>query len=287
VNIAFAPIVRRCQAEDASCTAKEGFLRDRQEIPARFPHRPPTKAVQRIPQQRRAMMPPDQRHLIALNVHEPVLVHRCGDRDYGRRLPHRVVEMDPVDEVAGAVRAAPIICAGKIPDISRQWRLQNVEASRRRRSCPHRMVPGRFVIRATRERGVGVPSSRSLATTTREALLILRTSASAMALRALLVELPGIEPAALPGNMPSERQFRPVSFRFIPARYLRFRFWVLKASRGRLRPRPSWASHQAARLLPADRSAQLSRSASCLRNTLINGDFGCQSGRLTVSPSRT
>ena len=31
---------------------------------------------------------------------------------------------------------------------------------------------GRFVIRATHERGVGVPSSRSLATATREALSV-------------------------------------------------------------------------------------------------------------------
>ena len=33
----------------------------------------------------------------------------------------------------------------------------------------HRLVLGRFVIRATHERGVGVPSSRSLATASREA----------------------------------------------------------------------------------------------------------------------
>ena len=42
----------------------------------------------------------------------------------------------------------------------------------RRRSCPHRLVPGRFVIRATHERGVGVPSSRSLATASREAFSV-------------------------------------------------------------------------------------------------------------------
>jgi hypothetical protein len=46
-----------------------------------------------------------------------------------------------------------------------------------------------------------------------------------------LLELPGIEPDALPGNMPSELQFRSVSFRFSPARYLRFRSRVLTASR--------------------------------------------------------
>jgi hypothetical protein len=38
------------------------------------------------------------------------------------------------------------------------------------------------------------------------------------------VELPGIEPDALPGLLPSELLFRYVSFRFVPARYLRFRF---------------------------------------------------------------
>ena len=45
------------------------------------------------------------------------------------------------------------------------------------------------------------------------------------------VELPGIEPAALPGNMPFELRFRYVAFRFSPARYLRFRSRVLTASR--------------------------------------------------------
>jgi len=36
------------------------------------------------------------------------------------------------------------------------------------------------------------------------------------------VELPGIEPDALPGNMCSEMQVHSVSFRFVPARHLRF-----------------------------------------------------------------
>ena len=34
-----------------------------------------------------------------------------------------------------------------------------------------------------------------------------------------LVELPGIEPASLPGQMPSEMRFRYVSFQFVPAEY--------------------------------------------------------------------
>ena len=75
MNVAFAPLVRCCQAEHTSRTAKEGFLRDRQDVPARLPHCPPAEAVQRIPRQRRAMIPPDQRHIIAVNVHEPILVY--------------------------------------------------------------------------------------------------------------------------------------------------------------------------------------------------------------------
>jgi hypothetical protein len=46
----------------------------------------------------------------------------------------------------------------------------------------------------------------------------------------MLVELPGIEPAALPGLLPSELPVRYVSFRFNTARYLRFRLRVLTAS---------------------------------------------------------
>jgi hypothetical protein len=45
-----------------------------------------------------------------------------------------------------------------------------------------------------------------------------------------MVELPGIETDALPGNMPSELPVRSVSFHFGPVRYLRFRFRVLTAS---------------------------------------------------------
>jgi hypothetical protein len=44
------------------------------------------------------------------------------------------------------------------------------------------------------------------------------------------VELPGIEPDALPGIMPFELRLRYVSFRFSPAHYLRFRSRVLTAS---------------------------------------------------------
>ena len=118
---------------------REGLLRDRQDVPAWLPHNHPAEGAQRIPQQRRAMIPPHQRHLITLNVHKPVLVYLCDDGDNGRRLPHGVVEMDPVDEVAGAVRVAPIICAGKIPDIPRDED-SIVPSLHWRRSCPHRSV---------------------------------------------------------------------------------------------------------------------------------------------------
>ena len=45
------------------------------------------------------------------------------------------------------------------------------------------------------------------------------------------VELPGIEPDALPGNMHSELHVRSISFRFNPSRYLRFCSRILTASR--------------------------------------------------------
>jgi hypothetical protein len=51
-----------------------------------------------------------------------------------------------------------------------------------------------------------------------------------------LVELPGIEPAALPGLLPSDLAFRYVPFQFIPVRYLRLRFRVLTASRAATYP---------------------------------------------------
>jgi hypothetical protein len=48
---------------------------------------------------------------------------------------------------------------------------------------------------------------------------------------AFSVELPGIEPDALPGNMLPELPVRSVSVRFSPALYLRVRSRVLTASR--------------------------------------------------------
>jgi hypothetical protein len=45
------------------------------------------------------------------------------------------------------------------------------------------------------------------------------------------VELPGIEPVSLPGDLASELPVRSVSVRFSTTRYLRVRFRVLTASR--------------------------------------------------------
>ncbi|MDT5229504.1 MAG: hypothetical protein QOJ56_31 [Mycobacterium sp.] len=168
-NAAISPSVERCQAEYAARTSHESLGRDRQEVPAGLPVRPPAEAFQRSAHQRRSVIPPHQGQVVTLDVHQPVVVDRCGDGDDHRRLAHGMVEMNPVDLVARSVGAAPVIGAREIPNISRQWRLQTVEASSRRRSCPAPVGVGRFVIRATRERGVGVPSSRSLATASREA----------------------------------------------------------------------------------------------------------------------
>jgi hypothetical protein len=57
------------------------------------------------------------------------------------------------------------------------------------------------------------------------------TGQSLVALTSIFcVELPGIEPDALPRNMPSELPVRSVSFQFSTARYQQIRFRVLTAS---------------------------------------------------------
>jgi hypothetical protein len=47
------------------------------------------------------------------------------------------------------------------------------------------------------------------------------------------VELKGFEPPPLPAEIPPALQVRFISFQFVPARYLRFCFRVLTASRER------------------------------------------------------
>jgi hypothetical protein len=54
---------------------------------------------------------------------------------------------------------------------------------------------------------------------------------SGLASQHSVVELPGIETDALPGNLPADLPIRSVSFRFSPARYLRIPFRDLTASR--------------------------------------------------------
>src|SRR5208283_5957586 len=77
--------------------------------------------------------------------------------------------MDPMNQMARRVRGALVYLCPKDPRHTRTWRLHTFEPPQGRRSCPAPVGVGRFVIRATRERGVGVPSSRSLATASREA----------------------------------------------------------------------------------------------------------------------
>ena len=86
-----------------------------------FPIRPPAEALQRSAHQRRSVIPPHQEKVVTLDVHQPVVVDRCGDGDDHRRLAHGMVEMDPVNLVAGPVRAAPRYPCPKDPtNIPRQ-----------------------------------------------------------------------------------------------------------------------------------------------------------------------
>jgi hypothetical protein len=57
-NGAISPFVQRCQAEYAARTSHESLGGDRQEVPAGFPVRPPTEALQRGSHQRRSVIPP-------------------------------------------------------------------------------------------------------------------------------------------------------------------------------------------------------------------------------------
>jgi hypothetical protein len=73
---------------------------------------------------------------------------------------------------------------------------------------------------------------------------------------ALSVELPGIEPELLPGEMLSELQFQYVAVRFSPAHYMRKRIQVLTASRGRdLGHRPELENRCATRCATAPDAA--------------------------------
>ena len=80
----------------------------------------------------------------------------------------QLTNLDPQErrEVATIVRGlsetlAEVPCRRRWPPL--------IRASRREALLPAPVVSGRFVIRATHERGVGVPSSRSFAAASREA----------------------------------------------------------------------------------------------------------------------
>src|ERR1700740_3001046 len=79
-----------------------------------------------------------------------------------------MVEVAPVNLMARRVRIALPIGTRKIPDIG-HGDLHCFEPPQGRRSCQHRLALAASFIRATRQRGVGVPSSRSLAKASREA----------------------------------------------------------------------------------------------------------------------
>ena len=74
------------------------------------------------------------------------------------------------------------------------------------------------------------------------------------------MELPGIETDALPCNMQFELRVRSVSFRFDPARYLRFCFRVLTASRP-VKVRHSYSQH--GYFGPSSRLASLDGGDGC------------------------
>jgi hypothetical protein len=108
-DAAISPFVQRCQAEYATRTSHEGLGGNRQEVPARLPVGPPAEALQSGAQKRRSVIPPHQGQVVTVDVHQAVVVDRCGDGDDQRRLAHGMVEMDPVNLVAGSVGAAPVI----------------------------------------------------------------------------------------------------------------------------------------------------------------------------------
>ena len=111
----------------------------------------------------RVVIPQRQFQVVTFDFDTSVVMNG-NDLHFDDRLPVlvRFLPLDPMHEVAGAIRPA-----GTIPG-----HCSTPERSGLRMGgalAGHRLVPGRFVIRATHERGVGVPSSRSLATATHEA----------------------------------------------------------------------------------------------------------------------
>src|SRR5277367_4185475 len=77
--------------------------------------------------------------------------------------------MDPMNQMARRVRGALFICARKIPDIPGHGDSTLSSLRRGGSLARHRLVLAASSSEPPNERGVGVPSSRSLATATREA----------------------------------------------------------------------------------------------------------------------
>src|SRR5271167_672021 len=102
-------------------------------------------------------------------MHQPVVVYNCSDGDDHRRLPHRVVEVDPMDQMARRVRGALVICAGKIPNIPGHGDSRLSSLRKGGALAVTLLVSAASSSEPPNERGVGVPSSRSLATASREA----------------------------------------------------------------------------------------------------------------------
>ncbi len=108
------------------------------------------------------MVPEREIDVVAFEVDAPVVVNG-HDLHGDDRLVGFVgfLVLDPVHEMSGSIRAAgSVLRHGSAPDVSGPYE----EAL-----LPAPVGAGRVVIRATHERGVGVPPSRSLATASHDA----------------------------------------------------------------------------------------------------------------------
>jgi hypothetical protein len=103
------------------------------------------------------VIPQRQFQIVAFDFDASVVING-NDLHFDDRLAVlvRLLQLDPVHEVAGAIRPA-----GTVP---RHCSTPERSSLHEEALLPRPVGVGRFVIRATRERGVGVPSSRSLAT---------------------------------------------------------------------------------------------------------------------------
>jgi hypothetical protein len=86
---AVSPFVQRCQTEYAARTPHESLGGDRQQVPGRLTVRSPAETFQRGSNQRRLVTSPHERQVVALDVHQTVVVYRCGDRPMTTRFAGR------------------------------------------------------------------------------------------------------------------------------------------------------------------------------------------------------